>query len=220
VKRALAAALLVACADRTPPATVSLALPLPTATATATQVETHGAKPTIDDGDFSSDRGMVHLTAEPDGTIVGTFEDGGILTCTMERDALACRWYAHTAEGRATFRRKPDGRLEGTWGAGASDDDQGAWTLAPIARTSPLEGVWDTNWGHATIRATTGGVHVDYDAGLMDCEQRDRTLVCAWTESGSSGNAELTVESSHVLRGHWGSGKSTTDGGPWVFVRR
>ena len=219
MKRAFAALAILACTGGTPPpTTVAVALPLPTAT--AAQVTPHDSKPAPDDGDFSSERGMVHLTVAPEGGIAGTFENSGILTCTPSADGLACRWYAHTAQGRATFRRKPDGRLEGTWGAGKSDDDEGAWTLVPIARVSPLEGVWDTNWGRATIRATSGGVHVDYDAGAMDCEQRERTLVCVWAESGMTGNAELVIESGHVLRGHWGSGKSTTDGGPWVFVRR
>ena len=222
MNRAVAAlALLVACADRTPPpTTVSLALPLPAPSATTAQIEAHDTKPALDDGDFSSERGMVHLTAEPDGTLAGTYA-GGILTCKNERDLLACRWYQGTSEGRATLRRKPDGRVEGTWGNGPSDDDGGSWTLVPVARAAPLEGVWDTNWGVATVRATArGGVHVDYPDGTMDCEQRDRKLTCAWNESSLSGNAELTIESSRLLRGRWGSGASATDGGPWVFVKR
>lgn len=218
MRRAFAALALAACAPPAPPP-AAVTLPLPTVPATATSAEARDTKPSLDEGDFSSDRGMVHLTAEPDGTLAGTFS-GGVITCRAKGEQLSCRWYDRSGEGRATLRRTPEGRLEGTWGNGASDADGGGWTLAPIPRASPLDGVWDTNWGAATLTTSARGVHVDYGEGTMDCTQRDRTLACAWTEGGAGGNAELTIESTRVLRGRWGSGASSTDGGPWVFVRR
>ncbi len=219
MKRTLAAFALVACADRSPPpAAVTLPLPTPSATQAAIS-EVPETKPTVDEGDFSSERGMVHLVAEPDGTLAGTFT-GGVVTCHAKNEDLSCRWYDRNGEGRAKLRRTADGRLEGTWGNGASQDDGGGWTLAPIAHQSPLDGVWDTNWGPATLSSSARGVHVDYGDGTMDCTSRDRSLECAWTQGGATGNAQLTIESSRVLRGRWGSGASATDGGSWVFVRR
>lgn len=217
MKRAIGALVLLACADRTPPAaTVSLALPLPSAT-TSSSSEPRDPKPALDDADFTSERGAVHLTAGPDGELAGTFGGDGVMTCKPEHGALSCRWYQNNEQGRATLRRKPDGPLEGTWGNGESADDGGAWILVPVPRAGPLDGVWDTNWGAATIRASARGIHVEYPRGTMDCEQHDRKLVCDWTESALTGTAELTIESSRVLRGHW---TVSTEGGPWLFVRR
>jgi hypothetical protein len=149
---------------------------------------------------------------------MGSFGSGGVMTCTVSGEQFACQWYESTNEGRATFRRKADGRLEGTWGHATSDDDGGAWTLVPVG-TSGLEGMWDTNFGLATIHATARGYHIDYRDGAMDCEATGDALDCAWTESASTGHAHLTRESSRILRGRWGNGASATDGGAWLFVR-
>jgi hypothetical protein len=211
MRSVFAATLLFACAQPAPQA-VSIAAPLPTVSqSSASLPEPHPvAKPTTDDGDFSSERGMVHLTAEPDGSLAGAYPNG-ILTCEPKQGALACRWYERTSDGHITFHRRQDGRLE---------SDDGTWTLTPIVRAGSLDGVWDTNWTSAVITTKTGGLHVDYADGTMECTERDRKLTCTWSEGALSGGAELTIESQRVIRGRWGSGTSSTDGGSWVFVRR
>jgi hypothetical protein len=213
--RVLFALVLVACDHAQAPA-VSI-VPLPTTAQTVeTVVEVRAPKTSIDDGDFSSERGVVHLAAEPDGRLAGTYPNG-VLTCSA---AFACRWYERSSEGRATFHRKTDGKLEGTWGNDASDDDGGSWTLVPIARNGGVDGVWDTNWGVAKIETKRGGLHVEYETGSMDCTEHDKKLDCTWSESSMTGAAELVVESPRVMRGRRGSGASSSDGGYWVFVKR
>jgi hypothetical protein len=212
----LAVVMLVSCVEHAPQA-VAIA-PLPVVTQSIEPVvETRAPKASIDDGDFSSDKGgMVHLVAAPDGTLAGTYPNG-VLTCTA---ALACLWYEGSANGRATFQRKHDGTLAGTWGNGESDADGGGWTLVPIKRSGTLDGVWDTNWGVAKIETTRAGVHIEYSDGTMDCTTRGTNLACTWNENSASGAAELAIESERVIRGRWGTGASSSDGGVWVFVRR
>ena len=212
-----ALALALAGCDHAAPPVVSIA-PLPTSSAVAPQVVEIRASKIADESDFTSDRvGMVHLVAESDGSLAGTYPNNGILTCRAD---LACRWYDSSTEGRATFHRKSDGTLEGTWGNDASDTDGGAWTLVPVKRAGVLDGVWDTNWGAAKIETTRAGVHVEYTDGQMDCTEHERKLTCNWTQGSMTGVAELAIESTRVLRGRWGNGASSTDGGAWVFVRR
>ena len=80
---------------------------------------------------------------------------------------------------------------------------------------------WDSNFGPATITRTSSGLHVEYRDGTMECDDRQpKKLACDWTEGSANGKAELTIESSRVLRGHWGNGTSSSDGGSWLFVRR
>lgn len=210
--------LLASCAEHAPQAVAIAPLPV-VARATIEPVvdEVRPSKPSTDEGDFSSDKGgMLHLAAAPDGSLAGTYPNG-ILTCTA---ALACLWYEGSASGRATFQRKHDGTLAGTWGSGESDVDGGGWTLVPIKRSGTLDGVWDTNWGVAKIETTRTGVHIEYSDGTMDCTTHGTKLDCAWTENSVTGGAELAIESERVIRGRWGSGASSSDGGVWVFVRR
>jgi hypothetical protein len=214
--------LLQACAAQAPPpATVSLVEPLPSAPPSPVPPPPPRER-ARDAADFTSERGIVHLAAQGDGSLAGTFGGSGVMTCTRSADAVSCRWYDGAADGSAAFHRRPDGRLEGTFGNGTSADDAGAWTLVPVAaRDDGLGGVWDTNWGPAVVHATAGGIHVDYRDGTMDCEEHDAgKLTCAWTEGSTTGKAELTIESRRVLRGRWGNGGSATDGGGWLFVRR
>jgi hypothetical protein len=63
-------------------------------------------------------------------------------------------------------------------------------------------------------------VHIEYSDGTMDCTTRGTNLACTWNENSASGAAELAFESERVIRGRWGTGASSSDGGVWVFVRR
>ncbi len=211
----------VGCATQSSgPAVVSLAAPLPMPTLAAPESPSWSAAKTDDSSDFSSDRGIVRLTPESDGTLSGTYADG-VLTCARpDAKGITCKWYEASNEGRAAFVRKDDGTLEGTWGTGESIDDGGAWTLVPLVRGAGLGGAWHTNWGIAHVTDTGHGIHVDYVRGTMDCEPRaSQHLRCDWSEGSASGRAELVIESQSVLRGTWGSGASADDGGLWVFVR-
>ncbi len=220
IGRALLGCALVACGgDGARVTAVSLPTPLPSPPADTSPPSLPALRSALDAADFSSERGAVHLARDPGGTAAGSFGAGGVMSCSISGDQFACHWYESSTEGRATFRRKSDGRLEGTWGNATSDDDGGAWTLVPVGTTG-LEGMWDTNFGVAVIRATALGYHVDYRDGTMDCEPRGDALDCAWTEGASTGHAHLARESPRVLRGRWGSGASATDGGAWLFVRR
>ena len=221
----LASALTAACSSARPAAEASVALPviLPVPSAAETVATPRVVKPLLDAADFTSERGAVHLTVEADGMVDGSFESDGVVTCSAPRgDALACEWVEGSADGHATLHRKTDGRLEGTWGNGASDADGGVWTLVPVARgDSGMSGAWMSNWGAATVEDTGHGVHAAYTSGVLDCTRRDaRTLACTWVEGSSTGAAVLVIESPRVLRGTWGNGASATDGGKWLFVRR
>jgi len=220
------AALATACsAQPAPPATATVTLPLALPPPPATTAPAPRApSPPLDAADFTSERGAVHLAAEPGGAVAGSFEKDGVLTCNDGNKSLICHWYQGNEYGRASFHRGEGGRLEGTWGHGASDSDAGAWTLVPVPLPRAgdgLAGTWATNWGSATIHETSRSVHVDYATGTMDCaRQSPEKLTCVWTEGSSTGAAELAIESPNVLRGTWGNGASAIDGGKWVFVRR
>src|SRR5262249_35198816 len=87
--RFLFAVSLVACVQQAPQAVAIT--PLPVASQTIEPVvEVRTKKTSLDDGDFTSDKGgMIHLTAAADGSLSGSYTNG-ILTCTA---ALACLWY-------------------------------------------------------------------------------------------------------------------------------
>ena len=226
MKRAAFAFLLVACASEPRAETVSI----PTALPSPPPIETSApalrpTKSSLDTADFTSGRGLVHLTREGP-TATGSFGASGVMTCAIGGDRFDCHWYESSSDGLAVFQRKPDGTLEGTWGAGTSADDRGAWTLAPVARSgrTPFDGAWDTNFGEAIVRASDvspGNVSVVYRDGTMQCEQKSADMLrCVWTEGASHGQAELKIESPRVMRGTWGNDQSATDGGAWLFVRR
>lgn len=216
----LIALMMTGCVRSTPPAAVALPLELPTQqTSMVSGTIQRPVEPLHDVADFSSDRGLVHLRAEG-AHVSGTYSNGVIL-CTREASRLDCEWAESSVEGHASFVARADGVYDGTWGTGASATDGGAWTLTPIRATNDIEGVYDSNWGVATVTQTASDVHVDYGRGTMDCQRNGTTLSCQWTEGAApGGGAELTIEPSGVLRGHWGSGPSSSDGGSWVFVKR
>lgn len=202
---------LVACNHAATPATVSIALPLPTTPIAPVSEKRQAAYgPEMD---FTSDQGAVHLVKDGD-RFAGTIP-GGVLTCTARADAFTCHWYKSSAEGVAKLRRDGD-HLEGTWDSEEVDDE----TIDRGAFTGTLDGSWSSNWGTATITTTGQRVHVDYGDGTVDCTARDRKLACTWQEAGTTGAAELVIESQRVVRGRWGTATSATDGGDWVFVRR
>jgi hypothetical protein len=208
------------CATQSGVASVSLASPLPTPTVEATVSPSLHPVKSEDYGEFSSDRGVVRLTAESDGALSGSYPDG-VLTCPPPSGVhVACTWYEGSNDGHAAFVRKDDGSLEGTWGSGESTDDGGEWTLVPLARGAGLSGAWHTNWGIAHLTDTGHGIHVDYARGTMDCALHGaQGLDCNWTEGSQSGKADLVIESQSVLRGTWGNGTSPSDGGAWILVR-
>lgn len=224
MKRFALACALVACGGAPRAATVSLpdALPSPPSVDSATPPLPE-IKVIADVADFTSERGTVHLVREG-GAVAGRYGASGVMTCTLASERFDCQWYENTIEGHATFVRKPSGKLEGSWGNGASTDDGGSWTLAPITGSSrsPFAGAWDTNFGEATIHVSSPDkLAIVYRDGTMQCDQRTSdALACEWVEGGSHGHATLTVESPRVMRGTWGNDQSTTDGGSWVFVRR
>ena len=208
----------------TPAAAISIAaapLPPPPASAvTATLGATRPSRAAREEADFSSDHGLVHLRSDGAGRVAGSYPSG-VLTCASDADRLDCEWTESGSQGHAVFVARGDGGYDGTWGNGASVTDGGSWPLARIGSSSAsLDGVYDTNWGPATLRETSPDVHADYGRGTMDCQRRASQLDCTWTEGGTSGRAELTLEPNGVLRGRWGSGASSSDGGPWVFVKR
>ena len=212
-----------ACTQSAPPPSVSLPMPLPSPPAPESTIALRPfSKPSFDAADFSSEKGIVHLRDGSGGVVAGAFGSSGVMTCNRSPESLECRWYENSDRGRAVFHRRPSGKLEGTWGSGESADDGGSWTLVPIASTEGgPEGVWDSNFVPATITRTSSGLHVEYRDGTMECDDRQpKKLACDWTEGSANGKAELTIESSRVLRGHWGNGTSSSDGGSWLFVRR
>ncbi len=154
-----------------------------------------------------------------DGNSISGAYTGGVLTCKKRYDVLSCEWFDSSSNGHARFHHESDGRFAGTYGHDASDDDVGPWTLVPIPETNfaTLDGAWDTNWGLARVSETRGGLHVDYPDGQMDCTRSSAKLTCTWTESGTTGTAEFTVESARVMRGSWSISNGSS--APWVFVR-
>jgi len=213
MKRALVCLSFAACSPARAPATVSLALPLPTASISPVSEVRHA--PFAQEMDFSSDQGPIHLVKDGD-RFAGTYPNG-VMSCTVKAETFTCHWYQQSGEGTAKLRREGD-RLEGTWDDDAEDDE----TL-PVPRgavTRALDGSWQSNWGQATFTTKGQNVHIDYDQGTVDCTQRDRNLACTWQEGGTSGGADLVIESSWIVRGRWGTGTSNTDGGIWMFVRR
>jgi hypothetical protein len=212
---------LMGCASQAAGPAVSLPETLPRPISPVRE-DVRPAVKTSDDGDFTSNRGLVHLITEPGGFIGGSYPDG-VLTCTHSGESLDCHWYESSSEGGARFTRKPNGDLAGSWGSGESTDDGGEWTLTPVGVGTGLNGAWDTNWGLVQVTDTGHGLHVEYrnGEGKMDCELKSgKNLICDWSESSLTGQAKLVIESPRIIRGTWGSGKSTTDGGPWVFIRR
>lgn len=201
-----------------PPQSISLPVVLPTAPPSIREVHAHVANASLDEGIFSSDRGLVRLTSDGDA-VTGAYTNG-VLTCEQRSEVVVCEWFEASGQGHATFHRKPDGRLEGTYGNGASDADIGAWTLVPMTPNdgAGFDGAWDTNWGLSTLKETHGALHVDYPGGQMDCTHKGaRALDCTWVEGSLNGTAQFTIEP-RVLRGSWTTSAGVT--GAWVFVRR
>ena len=54
------------------------------------------------------------------GTIEGKIYDGRV---------IRYHWKQSGGEGEGVWEIMPNGRLEGTWGSGTSDDDGGRWDL-------------------------------------------------------------------------------------------
>ncbi len=215
----VAPCVLVGCVRATAPAAVvSLPLELP---APAHPVNTASQKPAVEERselDFSSDRGLVHLRMS--GAQAAGRYTNGVLVCGREQGRLECEWAESNAEGRATFTARPDGGFDGTWGNGASAVDNGAWSLRRIT-TSDVDGLYDSNWGPATVTQTQAGVRIDYERGTMTCSRTGGALDCRWSEGAQpGGGAELAIEPNGILRGRWGSGSSSSDGGSWIFVKR
>ena len=171
------------------------------------------------DTHYTSNWGMVHRV-ETSGGWFATYPSG-ILMCTEAGDTSSCEWHEGQSVGHAAFVRGATGKLAGTWGTGASADDGGDWTLVPIVRGAGVSGLWETNFGAVSITTSGSHAHVTYPNGTMECDlARTPQIACDWTEGSGSGSAELVIESDQVIRGRWGTGTSTTDGGEWIFVRR
>jgi len=171
---------------------------------------------------YTSEWGVVHRIDSTNGKWVGAYPRG-ILDCTETGEGgetSLCEWHEGGSNGRATFARTAEGKLSGTWGFGDETEGGGEWTLVPMVRGSGLSGAWETNWGSATITLEGQRAHIVSARGTMDCDtSRKPNLTCDWTEGSAVGKAELVVDSDRVIRGHWGSGPSSTDGGEWIFVR-
>jgi uncharacterized protein YodC (DUF2158 family) len=171
--------------------------------------------------DYTSNFGIVHRLDTADGSWTGTYTNGILVCEPPDGDTTRCSWYEGGSEGRAVFVLQSTGELVGTWGTGTSAEDGGDWKLAPIVRGVGLEGSWETNWGPAMVTVTGSQVHVVYRDGTMDCNAPNPgQLTCQWVEGQHNGSAELTVESDRLMRGLWGNGASSTDGGKWIFIRR
>ncbi len=95
------------------------------------------------------------------------------------------------------------------------DDSGGDGDGAPA---EDFTGVYNTNFGVATVTQTGSKVNFKYPIGTGACTAAGKVLKCHWIESNGSGDAILTKQTDGKLTGTWGNGQSATNGGGWTFT--
>ena len=84
--------------------------------------------------------------------------------------------------------------------------------------TASFAGTYKTNWGPTVFAQSGNTIVATYPKGSMTCQPSGNTLDCDWKEGTISGKAKLTKAADGSLKGTWGSGASSTNGGAWFFI--
>jgi hypothetical protein len=101
------------------------------------------------------------------------------------------------------------------------DSADGKKTTAAVeSGDTPFAGKYSSNWGNATFTQKGNSVSGVYPKGTLACTvvNEGKSLACRWNEGGSVGGAYLTRQANGSLAGSWGSGTSSSNGGPWLFT--
>lgn len=98
-----------------------------TSTGTASQQVDEAPREADWTGRWRSTFGVVEF-AQTGRKVTGVYP-GGTLTCDAPGLDLVCGWADNTGSGRAKFHWDNSDSASGTFGNGASDSDQGPWTL-------------------------------------------------------------------------------------------
>lgn len=81
-------------------------------------------------GSYNSTWGKSEFTQS--GNTVNVTYARGTMKCTATGNALDCDWDEGAGgKGRAKLVKETSGTIRGTWGAGASDSNGGAWVFTP-----------------------------------------------------------------------------------------
>lgn len=82
-------------------------------------------------GTYQSNYGDVHLFQDG-ARVTGWYRccGGGTIEGTIVGRSLMFEWREPARAGRGVWTLQRPGRLDGSWGWGARDDDGGTWTLA------------------------------------------------------------------------------------------
>jgi hypothetical protein len=115
-----------------PPVAASAPPPMPPTTTPMPSAAAPGANASFS-GMYGSARGNVSCTQG--GVFAQCQYPGGTLFCAANGAELACTW-SGGGQGRAVFRRQPNGMLAGSWGDGFSADSRGRWDLTPLPSSS------------------------------------------------------------------------------------
>ena len=90
----------------------------------------------------------------------------------------------------------------------------------PVPAADSFAGTYTSNWGSTTFRQSGTSVTATYPRGNMTCVASGDTLDCTWYEGAATGKARLFKMTNGDIKGTWGSGSSSTNGGPWLFKRK
>jgi len=128
-------AALLACKDKSQSQTASEPAPAPTPT--PTPEATAPPEPKVPDyrGKYRTNWGSAKCTQAKRNVNCLYAGKGGGLECKIsedDEDLLECDWDEPGLSGKAKLRRKPDGKLVGSWGNGSSSTNGGPWVFTPI----------------------------------------------------------------------------------------
>lgn len=118
----------------TPSIPVPVVTPSPVAPAPAPPPASTAAPASSGSGSFAGTYASEHGTVvcQQEGQSVQCRFDAGALMCVARDSVLDCGWTG-SGVGRATFTRRQDGKVEGTWGDAFSNTSRGGWTWVPTA---------------------------------------------------------------------------------------
>ncbi len=100
-----------------------------------------------------------------------------------------------------------------------TDEDETAEKGGGKTKSVRLSGTYKSKWGKSVFKKQGDTVRVTYPKGAMHCDIEGKVLDCTWQQGSTKGKAKLTRQANGNIKGTWGNGASSTDGGSWNFKR-
>lgn len=154
-------------------------------------------------GTYASEHGTV--VCQQEGQSVQCRFDDGVLMCVARQAVLDCGWTGRGV-GRATFTRRQDGSVAGTWGDAFSNTSRGSWTwvLSPAGASAPAvpspspASPPQTPAAPAAVSAPASlAGNYDSTRGPMNCTDNGALWSCSFQDaSGATGRLDCSPDAS------------------------